>query len=301
MDAEYAILKIDPDWGRTREPLGSKPKFWFWYQSRFWLFKEVRKNTGEHWAEKVASEIADELGLPTHHTELATFEGRDGCAVRSFLETGEVLVHGNEILAGTIDDYDKDKIMGQADHNIGNVVKVLERWFSGPEAGEVAANRVVGYLLLDALIGNTDRHHENWGIVGHPIHHDKEGESADFVVEIAPTFDHASSLGRELLDERREAILNEQGALVRYIGKARGGIFENSNARKGMSPMGLVELIAERYPEFFKPWQRRLAEIDEAYYSSIVNRVPESWMNECSKNFALAFLSETRKLLLQIK
>ena len=35
-----------------------------------------------------------------------------------------------------------------------------------PIEGIVSALDVfVGYLLLDAWIGNTDRHHENWGFV----------------------------------------------------------------------------------------------------------------------------------------
>jgi hypothetical protein len=34
-----------------------------------------------------------------------------------------------------------------------------------PEGIQKAVDVFVGYLLLDAWIGNGDRHHENWGIV----------------------------------------------------------------------------------------------------------------------------------------
>jgi hypothetical protein len=47
-----------------------------------------------------------------------------------------------------------------------------------------------GYLMLDALIGNTDRHHENWGarvLAG-------LGNGRRMAV-LAPTYDHASSEG----------------------------------------------------------------------------------------------------------
>lgn len=43
--------------------------------------------------------------------------------------------------------------------------------------------------MLDALVANLDRHHENWGIVVDP--------SGLLPTELAPTFDHASSLGDE--------------------------------------------------------------------------------------------------------
>jgi hypothetical protein len=96
MSNEPSILEIDPKWRREIEDMGSKPKFWFRHQDEMWLFKQARPNTGEHWAEKVASEIAELLGLPTHEVILASYEGEMGCAVRSFLRENQILVHGNE-------------------------------------------------------------------------------------------------------------------------------------------------------------------------------------------------------------
>ena len=56
--------------------------------------------------------------------------------------------------------------------------------------------QLASYALLDGLIGNTDRHHENWMVAYVP-------EGNDTVLRSMPSFDHASSLGRELADERR--------------------------------------------------------------------------------------------------
>jgi len=123
------IIEIKPEWRGRIETLGSKSKFWFRKDNNpddLWLFKISRPDTGEHWAEKVASEIAGLLELPTHIVEFARFEGIIGCAVRSFLESNESLIHGNEVLAGVIPDYDKDKQRSQADHNFANIVSALE-------------------------------------------------------------------------------------------------------------------------------------------------------------------------------
>jgi hypothetical protein len=103
MPTESSILEIDPTWRRGIEDMGSKPKFWFRYENSMWLYKKARKNTGEHWAEKIASEIAEELGLPTHQVKLANYEGDPGCAVRSFLKKKQTLIHGNELLAGAVE------------------------------------------------------------------------------------------------------------------------------------------------------------------------------------------------------
>jgi len=74
--------------------------------------------------------------------------------------------------------------------------------------------------VLDAVIGNTDRHHENWGIL-------LRRTKRRWMGMLAPTFDHASSLGRELRDEtrgkcrRRLLSENQVGA---YSEKATGAI-----------------------------------------------------------------------------
>ena len=87
MSAPFPILEIASSMRGDVEQLGSKPKFWFKYQGENWLFKEARENTGEDWSEKVASEVASLLGLPTHHADLAVWEGRRGCAVKSFVKS----------------------------------------------------------------------------------------------------------------------------------------------------------------------------------------------------------------------
>lgn len=47
------------------EQLGTKGKFWYRDSSgKRVLFKEGRPGTGENWAEKIACEIAELLGLP---------------------------------------------------------------------------------------------------------------------------------------------------------------------------------------------------------------------------------------------
>ncbi|WP_219843875.1 hypothetical protein, partial [Aliivibrio sifiae] len=49
------------------EQLGTKEKFWFFTasdKSQKWLFKYSRLNTGEHWSEKIAEQLCEELMIP---------------------------------------------------------------------------------------------------------------------------------------------------------------------------------------------------------------------------------------------
>ena len=291
----YPILEVTSEMRSDVEQLGSKPKFWFKWNGENWLFKEARVNTGEDWSEKVASEIARLLGLPTHHAELAIWEGKRGCAVKSFLSSDQsVLVHGNELLGGLITGYDKEKERGQADHTFDNIVGVIEKLFPSDKARREMAFRMVGYLVFDALVGNTDRHHQNWGVLLERT--SASGQTPGFEVQLAPTFDHASSLGRELKDEAREGHLSA-ATIERYILKGRGGIFGDAEAKHGLSPMALAQMLAQRYPQFFKPWQTRVEELSEKTVGEIVERVPDERISPTGRRFALAFLAASRKLL----
>lgn len=295
MPDPYLILEVTSAMRSDVEQLGSKPKFWFKLKGENWLFKEARENTGEDWSEKVASEIARLLGLPTHHTELAMWEGKRGCAVKSFLASNQsVLVHGNELLGGLITGYDKEKERGQAHHTFDNIVSVIERLFPSEKARREAAFRMVGYLVFDALVGNTDRHHQNWGVLLETTF--APGQPPEIEVQLAPTFDHASSLGRELTDEARERHLSEV-TIERYIHRGRGGIFDDAKAKHGLSPMAVAQMLAQRYPMFFKPWQSRVGELSDEALHGIVGRVPDGRISAIGKRFTLAFVAATRKLL----
>ncbi len=297
MSETFPILEVTSEMRSDVEQLGSKPKFWFKLDGENWLFKEARLGTGEDWSEKVASEIALLLGLPTHHAELAVWAGKRGCAVRSFLLSNQsVLVHGNELLGGLITGYDKEKERGQADHTFDNIVTVIEKLFPTEKSRREAAFRMVGYLVLDAVVGNTDRHHQNWGVLVE--RHEEAGQAPGFKIQLAPTFDHASSLGRELTDEAREGYLSE-GTLERYIRKGRGGIFLNAEARHGLSPLAVAQTLAERYPQFFKPWQTRVAELSKNAVEGLLHRVPDTRITDPARRFALALLATTRRLILE--
>jgi len=297
MSEPFSILQIPSDARRHVEQLGSKPKFWFVHEGEDWLFKEARENTGEDWSEKVASEIAALLELPTHYTELANWQGKPGSAVRSFLSAkSTVLVHGNELLGGLIANYDKDKLRGQSDHTFDNIVKVIEKLFPVDKARREAAFAMVGYLIFDALVGNTDRHHQNWGVI---LEMRLEGKKPAYSFKLAPTFDHASSLGRELTDDSRERRLQENG-LERYIRNGRGGIFLRSDVRHGLSPLLVAEMLAQRFPEFFRPWQTRVAALSVEQFSELLDRVPKERMSDAACSFTFEFLCVSRQLILKM-
>ena len=291
----YPIISIPPTERRDIEQLGSKAKFWVMLGGQLWLFKEARENTGEDWAEKVAAQLAKLVGFDAADVELAEFSGTRGCVCKSFidLKQGEGLVHGNEILAGHVTGYDREKRFKQSDHTLGNIVTAMQSVFEGKNADSVLA-RLARYVVFDALIGNTDRHHENWGL---KLSFDAEKKTQ--LVSVAPSFDHASSLGRELRDEARADILARNG-VAKYIAGGRGGIFISVDDKHGANPLELARLGAERYPDHFRGALASLSTLQTATIRTIIDQLPAERASNAAKDFAYAVVCHSLDQLLKI-
>ena len=330
MSDPYPIIEVKPKWVLEPEAMGSKDKFWFkrpdedvaWLfehpqpdtgqhwaekiaaevaksqgtlpeeQGTNWLFKYPRQDTGEHWAEKIAAEVAKLLGVPHAKVELAAFSGERGSVTESFVRVGQELVHGNQLLEGVVHSYDPAKEFHQSSHTLANIWQVMDRVFEEPAAARRAKLRIAACLVLDALIGNTDRHHENWGILRKRV-----GKS--WLGLVAPSFDHASSLGRELLDESRDRRLAED-RVGDYAEKGRGAIYWSDDGRRGPSPLKLVRLATRHSPDIFRPALTKLERLDKSSISDCVNGVPSDWMTPLTREFAIALMCYNRERLQEL-
>ena len=282
----HRIVEVKPEWIINQEGMGTKTKFWYRGpdEDANWLFKYPRPNTGEHWSEKIAAEVASVLGIRHAKVELAQFEGDCGSATESFARGGRGLCHGNELLEWTVGGYDPKKKFHQSEHTLANIFAGMDRVFEKPEDASRAKCTFAEYVVLDALIGNTDRHHENWGLLRR-----LEGHGLRGILFLAPSFDHATSLGRELLDERRDRFLKEN-RVGGYVEKGRGAIYWSEDERRGPSPLELVRRAVRTYPDLFRPAVLKLAKIDENIFSEIVERIPPDWMTFLAREFAVKLL-----------
>jgi hypothetical protein len=277
----YEIVCLPPESRLDTEQLGSKPKFWVQLGADRWLFKEARTNTGEDWAEKAAAEIAREIGVVSAEVQLAQFGDRRGSISRNFIavDQGEALVHGNEILALRVTGYDKSKRFRQQDHTLENIRQAMRELFP-EDVAHGMLTQLASYLVLDGLIGNTDRHHENWGLRVRVVAKDEAVQ-----LSVAPSFDHASSLGRELLDSRREELL-AAGKVAHYVSQGRGGVFREADQPHGESPLRLVQEAARAYPSYFCPALERVAGLHDDLVHGVFASIPPARASSLAREFA---------------
>ncbi|MYE16658.1 MAG: hypothetical protein F4Y07_09280, partial [Gemmatimonadetes bacterium] len=139
MSDSYPIIQVEPAWVLDDEDMGTKEKFWYRKPGdgeKEWLFKHPRARTGEHWAEKIAAEVAKVLGITHAAVELAQFEEHRGSASKSFVSEDQELVHGNQIMEWTVAEYDPNIRFGQSDHSFENIWTSFERVFKTRQAAE---------------------------------------------------------------------------------------------------------------------------------------------------------------------
>ena len=324
------------------ESQGTREKYWISLdcEPNLWLLKFPRTDTGEHWAEKVTYEVGRLIGVNCARVELAEYDGELVTICESFdpdnwyelydyvhdepdsidddipIDVSNVrfvdrtdfddedvyFVVGCEVLALHIPDYDvsREARFNQTQHNVSNIIDAVKKFAIGIGATqqrvEATLQGLASYAILDGLVGNVDRHHENWML--------QFGYRAGCRhVAAAPSYDHASSLGRELKDERRQRILDSNG-VSRYLkpgsgGKrGRGGVFD-VETNPAPSPLELAVLLGNRWPDYTRCALNQVNALDNSALRTIIQRVPDEFMSDVAREFAFEVMVTAKNELLK--
>lgn len=288
------------------EQLGTKEKFWFREHSETlkWLFKFSRENTGEHWSEKVAEQLCEKLKIPHVSYDLAICDGKFGIISPNVVPEGCRMVMGNEILhKDSPSEYPQPLAQGEKfvkvrEHTITRVLGCLDQSGIQPPQIDMDTNGLnagdvfCGYLLLDALISNQDRHHENWAI----ILDNSSGEKF-----LCPTYDHAASLGRELLDKEREERMktkDENRKICNFVKKARSQLFHLKTDKKALSTVDAFFASVKKREIAKEHWLKKLNELSDDSIRTIFSEIPDDVITQSSRDFATLMVLENKKRLL---
>ena len=319
---EILRLSVPPE---TSEFRGSRTKFWVRVpgQHKPWLLKLPRPRTGEHWAEKIVAEVGHLIGVPCANVELVRPEWplpfaqlptnlqppaahpfgticesffAEHDAANSAEEEHHHYYHGSEVLQVVFEGYNATLKFNQREHNIKHIVTAMANLmgvqsYNPMPFWDEELKILASYALLDGIVGNTDRHHENWMV-------DVIYSCGDMRIEMLPSFDHASSLGRELTDNRRNDILSTDG-MLNYIRRGRGGVFVNSRGSRALPPLRLAQLLCRWVPQFTKEACERIAGTPEVGFEAVVARMPAEFMSRTAKRFAVELMLTSRSELLR--
>lgn len=204
-----------------------------------WLHKSTKipgsgPEQGEDWSEVVSTQVARQLSIPCARTRLCSRDDRRGSLSLCITPPHFDLWEGAVVLEGAPGFYRqieggpraRDPLrpnVHRPGHNLVNIKNALQGvspppGFAGPET-VTGFDVFAGYTVLDALIANSDRHEQNWAKLRPRLRGRAE--------MLAPSYDHASSLGQNLTDDARRQRLSHESELAIFARKGLAGRFEH--------------------------------------------------------------------------
>lgn len=284
---------------------GSKEKRWFRSpeKNQLVLFKlpisitsdssnEGGESTGEAWAEKICSEIGNFIEFPTHNVDIGfltideesiEYYGLNrekvqvgdtvfGALCWSFLdESKDSLVEGADMIMEYDETYDREYLRGESE--IYNF-ELLYKLFKDNDI----LNCLFQMIIFDTLIGNTDRHQDNFGV----IRNEENGK-----VSFAPFYDNSSSLGRELDERRVRLMLQDENMFNAYIYGNKSSTlirWETSWTKKRLNILEFFDKVKSAYPLEIKKHLPNVAKLSDEILNDIIYKVPSEVMSEQKKN-----------------
>ncbi len=148
--------------------------------------------------------------------------------------------------------------------------------------------------MFDAWIANQDRHHENWGVITLP----------GGMTYLAPSYDHASSLGAIESDHVRQDRLttrDQRRSMAHYVQRARSAFYRSPDDPKPMSTVEAFRHAASRRPHAAQVWLTRLSHIEmPSHVRRLFDQIPDGRKAQHAADFAMQMLALNRQRLLEL-
>ncbi len=301
---------------------------YFFKGSKETIEGEIRYPT-EFWSEIVSSKIGQLLGFKMLDYNIAydkNHKQKIGCLSKSMVDNSvNQLIEGKRYLTGFDEKYDSEK---DKKHYTFQFIRqaLIKSDF------EYYINNIIEIIVFDSIIGNSDRHQENWGIIIDYSHiknvtdnslynknkgltvyfknfkkilkaelltKEKKEMATDILINnvssyFAPIYDSGCCLGREHEDAKVEKMIKDNQMLQSYIDKGKSEIHWETIGEKSKH-FELVALLIQNYPNETTKFINRVKDnFDEKRIIEIIQDIDSNLPTDLI-NFKL---SENRKILM---
>ncbi|HVE43527.1 MAG TPA: HipA domain-containing protein [Gammaproteobacteria bacterium] len=254
------------EWLRDKEfreyPVGARDKallycptpapYPFLRDGHRYLFKlSSHRYPEQFWMEILAYLIGVQMGIPVPPTFISYDSKRmqSGALIEWFLNPIPLVGEENYIPGGDycqqyIPNFDSKK--GKK-HNF-ETVSLIFRDLTEKNPLFFKANWKDYWAMaftFDALIGNTDRHQDNWGIIMTPLFC---AGSWDEKMRISPIFDNGTSMGHEISSDKFQYYQNDAN-LKKYISKGWHHMKWGINDTASLGHVEMIKKFTSEYPE----------------------------------------------------
>lgn len=227
-------------------------------------------------SEYLGSHIFQSVGIPVQETFLGTYDGKNVVVMKNFLEPEDALVAFNGVGESSLErdkelyQYTYEDITAMLTENMKstNVTETIERFWD--------------MFIVDALIGNFDRHGGNWGFI-----------KRDNKYRIAPVYDNGSSLYPKLnTDEKIAEVLASQEEIDKRIYQ-----FPTSHIKVKNRKSSYFEVVSSLQFEACNDALKRIVpRIDLERINKIIDEIEE--ISELRKQFYKTMLQQRYEKIL---
>lgn len=259
-----------------------------------WLFKPVvvraGHRQGEDWAEVLASYIGQGLGVPCAEIRLATSGVVEGCLSKDHKPRAGWQIQPGSVLLTDVEPGYQSRVKGRPGHSLANIQRLLSD-LAAPLGFEPLAYNAfdvfVGYLVLDAVSANRDRHDDNWSVLRPPT------GGPD---RLCGAYDQAGALGFNLTDDYRSQCIRS-GHVENWSRKGTAHRFEHP---AGEPPPTLVAFahraLSMLQPSVARHWLEAVERLDVDQVERQARQSPV--MSETAVTFAMSVLRINRERML---
>ena len=282
---KYEIKKAEVDFKFIQdEPIvrGSRKKMLAINNKReIAMFKYEREDydCSEACSEKLAYEIAKVLGYDCAKIELAV-DNDNKIGVLNYYFSDRFNAPHTDIVAYL----NKDTKERNNYYTISNIKSVLD---------DIDIDLFKGFvkiMIFDALIGEQDRHEENWGIT------EKQGENF-----ISPLYDNGDSLLREFRNPANaQKYYDGIKDFNAYIDRSQTIIYKEDNKSK-YKHFELIKYLYDNFPQYVIPEINNLKKLTDEIIEELVNKIPDELLTNEHKKYIIMYLIRRRDILLNIK
>lgn len=260
------------------EGSGRSEKIWLIEEDsqQIGLFKFKKdEGTTDHISECIAYQLARLLEIECAQFELGIYNGREGSMSYSVLtKANQNLIEGINYINNKYPQYDINQLKDRESGKVYSLEMIKE---SLPDC--VSFDKFLVIPLFDYLIGNTDRHQNNWALIS------ENGSS-----RLSPLYDNSSSLCAYMKENELKSCLGNDAVKWRSVvdTKSKSIIRITADETKRPTHLEVLQYIKENYYE----------ETQEIVYK-ILNIVNEENIDKILGDFDDSILSQNKKKVIK--